>query len=153
MNEVYPLKYTDSPIPDQRPSLNDILVDPWFLSGPFPPSILTTSLTHIPDYRQMSIRAAHRNFRAVKKSCGIVDVELSTAPVVSIVELPLRSKPLPALLEEDEVDTGVIPVPTVAVVIATEKEARGMEKEVREALQPGSPICELLRYVFHLNLI
>lgn len=110
-------------------------------------------MNSIPDFRSMSIRASHRNFRTVKKLCGIVEV---VGMVVNtrdeIVQLQQVSlPPLQVVREEDEeevvdiVVVGVKEVQKVVTALATTKEARGMEKEVREVLQPGSPICELLR--------
>ncbi|KAK4705480.1 hypothetical protein P7C70_g731, partial [Phenoliferia sp. Uapishka_3] len=137
--------------PDQRPTLSEILAHSFFLTGPFPPSIAQSCMTTPPDYRQMSIRASHRNFRAVKRQCGIIDVETPAAVVVpssrSNVELGVVRE------EEDElaeVEVGeevkVVKSPVkVAARPATTNEARGMEKEVRQVLQPESPISDLLR--------
>lgn len=141
--------------PELRPSLTDILAHDWFTTGPFPLSIDKDSMNSIPDFRSMSIRASHRNFRTVKKLCGIVEVVgmvVNTRDeVVQLQQVSLP--PLQVVREEDEeevveiVVVGVKEVQKVVTALATTKEARGMEKEVREVLQPGSPICELLRYV------
>lgn len=115
----------------------------------------------------MSIRASHRNFANVKKECGIdesteEDNALSTIAAVAPVVKRSR-KALPALVEEPE-EEGLeqreeegekrelktkLRTTVLATLPATSKEASGMEKEVRQVLQPGSPISELLRFVLH----
>lgn len=93
------------------------------------------------------------------------------ARAVSAASLkPSRSQPLAPLTEEDELDAqpavaeavaqpparhrlasagagaGLPPVAgSVVSRPATEREARGMEKEVQSVLQPGSPIADLLK--------
>jgi serine/threonine protein kinase len=127
--------------PEHRPSLTDVLAHDWFISGPFPPSISTSSLTAPPDYRQMSIRASHRNFAAVKKQCGVTE-----APTMTL--LPVVEKAaLAAVAEEAEQATiaGMSRMALDGPAVVTE--VRGMEKEVRDVLQPGSPISDLLRSV------
>lgn len=114
---------------DKRPTLTEILQHPFFSCGPFPASIPPTAMDSTPDFRNVSIRASHRNFVAAKKECGISEDQ----PVV------IAKVVLPPVVEETEVvqskrrDSGGA--------------SRGMEKEVREVLQPNSPISELLRYV------
>ncbi|KAL8292670.1 hypothetical protein RQP46_001282 [Phenoliferia psychrophenolica] len=131
--------------PDQRPTLSDILAHPFFLTGPFPPSISPSCMTTPPDYRQMSIRSSHRNFLAVKRLCGIVDVD----PAAPATVAPPRSNvTLGAVAEEDEEEPPAPVARSPPVLVAakgTASDAKGMESEVRQALQPGSPISELLR--------
>lgn len=145
--------------PEQRPTLAQILEHDFFTSGPFPASISPSSLNNTPDYRHMSIRAAHRNFKAVKMQCGIVEpVEgAAVAPAPAAVVQPPRA-PLQSVNEEAE-EEGVerrtasrreavtVAAPTVQAVTtsASSKEARGMEMEVQQVLAPESPISELLR--------
>lgn len=127
--------------PEHRPSLTDVLAHDWFVSGPFPPSISTSSLTAPPDYRQMSIRASHRNFAAVKKQCGVTEAPATTLlPVVEKATLAVVAEEA-----EQAATTGMSRMALDGPAVVTE--VRGMEKEVRDVLQPGSPISELLRLV------
>ncbi|KAI5478032.1 polo-like kinase [Pseudohyphozyma bogoriensis] len=156
--------------PTQRPTLNDVLSHPFFLTGPFPPYIPSTSLTTPPDYRQISIRASHRNFHAVRKQCGISeeDIAAKLAAEKEEQEQVVVIRPGAALGRVEEEEEGaedvvvvmpgglVEPAPVVEkenrrdsgkgkVVVGDEKEARGMEKEVQKVLAPESPIADLLR--------
>lgn len=107
---------------DQRPTLTEILAHDFFVCGPFPATISNSTMTQIPDYRRVSIRASLRNFNQVKADCGIVEVDV------------IESKLLHVVLED--------------VAEESEKgDQKGIDREVREALQPGSPISELLRFV------
>ena len=86
----------------------------------------------------MSIRASHRNFRTVKKQCGIVDIEITAASTIP----PTVRAPLQAVFEDEEQEVFVAASALAATLPATVTEARGMEKEVRQVLQPGSPISD-----------
>ena len=102
-------------------------------------------MTTPPDYRQMSIRSSHRNFLAVKRLCGIVDVDPAE---VTAAAPPRTNVALGVVAEEEEEELASTVVrPPVAIVAAkgTASDAKGMESEVRQALQAGSPISELLR--------
>ena len=109
-----------------------------------------------PDYRKISIRASHRNFANVKMECGIT----ATPPVVDTVSSShadsaaaterVKNTVLDRVREEvEEVDVaGQQEVRMEGVeMLGAAKEVNGMEKEVREVLQPGSPISDLLKYV------
>lgn len=116
---------------DKRPTLVDILNHKFFVCGPFPPCIVSSATDADVDYSQISIRASHRNFCAVKLQCGISE------PVA--VRVPLG-------VVEEEVETVDVKMEDVGEAVV-QKQTRGIEREVREVLQPGSPISELLRYV------
>ncbi|ORY92413.1 hypothetical protein BCR35DRAFT_297802 [Leucosporidium creatinivorum] len=143
--------------PDQRPTLHEILQHDFFTTGPFPPSISPASMDSVPDYRQMSVRASHRNFRSVMRRCGIEEpVEGASAAPVQQVQAQVQKTALQAVNEEEvEVEEEekarqprrVAPVPVQArtTTATASKEVRGMEKEVKQVLAPESPISELLR--------
>ncbi len=157
--------------PDQRPTLSQILEHSFFLTGPFPLAVPPSAMNLTPDFRHLSIRRSHHNFREVKAQCGILEQELPLEPAPRLAKAPSaaslkpsRSQPLAPLAEEDELESPPAPVaqppprrrlsggtgapPVVGSVAsrpATEREARGMEREVQEVLQPGSPIADLLK--------
>lgn len=146
------LHSSDPFTPDQRPTLSDILAHSFFLTGPFPASINPSCMSTPPDFRQMSIRSSHRNFRAVKRLCGIED-EPTETPAEAAASRTNAALGVVAEEEEDELDDKVaVPPPAIVAAKATVSDAKGMESEVRQVLQPGSPISELLRCV-HLRLI
>lgn len=125
-----------------RPTLGSILQSPFFSCGPFPASLSTGGMEYAPDYRNVSIRASGRNFEAVKLQAGIIPGKLALSqPIVKVVvETELAVVP-----EEEEVERMDVDLVREAEVVVGAR--RGMEKEVREVLQPGSPISDLLRLV------
>ena len=154
--------------PDQRPTLSQILQHDFFVTGPFPLAIPPTAMTLVPDFRHLSVRRSHANFREVKATCGIAEHELPLEPAPRLAAQPSagslqpsRSQPLaPLVEEEDELDFqpavaqpparrrsgGGPPVAgSVVAKTATERDAKGMEREVQHVLQPGSPIADLLK--------
>jgi serine/threonine protein kinase len=140
--------------PDQRPTLVEIIAHDFFTSGPFPASISRNAFNLPADYRHMPIRAAHRNFRAVKIRAGIIEPPEGAAIVATkstVVAMPI-TVPLAVVSEEEEETVPARrPVPDrigLATRSASTQEARGMEKEVQQVLAPESPIADLLRYVF-----
>lgn len=57
--------------PLQRPSLSEILLHPFFLSGPFPAYIPSSALTHPPDFSYLTQRQSERHFRDAKRRMGL----------------------------------------------------------------------------------
>ena len=155
-------------VPDKRPTLAEILAHDFFLCGPFPPTISTSAMTSSPDYRKISVRASHRNFANVKMECGIVDVDprlpASTSAAIASTSSDVASSSAVRnqrikstvlnLVGEEEEEVAVTSQQEVKMegleMLGAAKEVTGMEKEVREVLQPGSPISELLRSVLRL---
>jgi hypothetical protein len=126
----------------------------------------------VEEWRYMTKRQAKENFRRVKRRAGIVEMEeedeqgaveqAHQAPMSAHPPAPaIISQALPAVAEaveeeeeeeEQERERGAAPStvkrPTRLVKREEEREAKGrIEKEVRQATAPESPISELLRCV------
>ncbi|BGO99401.1 putative Protein serine/threonine kinase [Rhodotorula toruloides ATCC 204091] len=159
------------PDPLSRPSLPSILFSSWFITGPFPSRISSRALD--PDrakemceeWRYMTKRQSWDNFRRCKRKSGIVEVEegvevegaVRKGEAAQVVEAVSQALPTvaEAVEEEDEPEPEpiqqeeVVQPPKKAMRMVRpneEREAKGrVEKEVRAATAPDSPISELLR--------
>ncbi|GAA5917827.1 hypothetical protein JCM8208_000784, partial [Rhodotorula glutinis] len=157
-----------NPTPTSRPTLAQILAHPWFVTGPFPARVSTraTDPTRVDglldEWRRMSKRSAADNFRRCKRRAGIVEVEgAAVASQQQVQAAPeMVSQALPVVVEapesEPEVEVERAPAaveeheqprrPTRMLRLSEERDAKGrVEKEVRQATAPESPISELLR--------
>ncbi|BGP24299.1 hypothetical protein Rt10032_c03g1575 [Rhodotorula toruloides] len=155
------------PDPLSRPSLPSILSSEWFITGPFPSRLSSRALDPerakemCEEWRYMTKRQSWDNFRRCKRKSGIVEVEEGVdAPEgarkgETVVEAVSQALPTvaEAVEEEDEPESvqkeEVVQPPKKAmrmVRLSEEREAKGrVEKEVRAATAPDSPISELLR--------
>ncbi|SCV67638.1 BQ2448_5249 [Microbotryum intermedium] len=143
-----------TPKPNERPTLGQILQHDFFVTGPFPASVTPASLTSVPDHRHMSIRSAHRNFRAVKAQAGLteqVEAEMLEVHAVEVAAAPSLQKPshgtVLAIVHESAPPSAQAAAPSAkkrmsATVTA---DARAIEQEVQQVLAPESPISDLLR--------
>ncbi|KPV75147.1 uncharacterized protein RHOBADRAFT_53167 [Rhodotorula graminis WP1] len=161
-----------NPTPTSRPSLAQILAHPWFVTGPFPARVSSRATDPsrvdgvLDEWRRMSKRSAADNFRRCKRRAGIVEVE---GPVASSsgqrhahAAPEMVSQALPVVVEAPESEperepereaTAAAAVeeeqprrPTRMLRPSEERDAKGrVEKEVRHATAPESPISELLR--------
>ncbi|GJN88942.1 hypothetical protein Rhopal_001913-T1 [Rhodotorula paludigena] len=150
------------PTPSSRPSLAQILAHDWFTTGPFPSRVSTRALDPLAaermcdEWRWMTRREAREHFAGVKRRSGFVEPApeaeggeegkaLGRWEAVSQA-LPVVAEAPGAEEEEAEEDEGRKRRPTRMVRASEEKEAKGrVEKEVRQATAPESPISELLR--------
>ncbi|SCZ93449.1 BZ3500_MvSof-1268-A1-R1_Chr6-3g08667 [Microbotryum saponariae] len=142
-----------TPKPNERPTLGQILQHDFFVTGPFPASVTPASLTLVPDHRNMSIRSAHRNFRAVKARAGLTEqveaemLEANAADVVA-VEKPSHRTVL-ATVHESAAPAppaqAAAPVARKRMSATVTADARAIEQEVQQVLAPESPISDLLR--------
>lgn len=137
--------------PQNRPSAAQILNHPFLYSGPFPRSIPTTAAEHAPDFSMLSESQSQRNFAYVQRAAGASlhdDDEAAVASNPTIPEEGETSSQLDARREQrssvapPEPPTGVVAMSSGANVIAQEM---AIEREVKKALDPGSPISELLK--------
>ncbi|GAA5928413.1 hypothetical protein JCM10213_005729 [Rhodosporidiobolus nylandii] len=159
------------PIPTERPTLGDILAHPWFVTGPFPSRISPRATDPqrakelMEEWRYMTKRQARENFRRVKRRAGIVEIEEEPPVVVPQQQQQMQpptpgrqlvSQALPAVAEAPEEEMEDLRLddrpgeerrrPTRMVKREEERDAKGrVEKEVRAATAPESPISELLR--------
>lgn len=157
------------PDPLSRPSLPSILSSSWFITGPFPSRISSRALDPeranemCEEWRYMTKRQSWDNFRRCKRKSGIVEVEeggeveraARKGEAAQVVEAVSQALPTvaEAVEEEDEQEPmqqeEVVQPPKKAIRMvrpSEEREAKGrVEKEVRAATAPDSPISELLR--------
>ncbi|KDE05567.1 PLK/PLK1 protein kinase [Microbotryum lychnidis-dioicae p1A1 Lamole] len=142
-----------TPKPNERPTLGQILQHDFFVTGPFPASVTPASLTVVPDHRNMSIRSAHRNFRAVKARAGLTEqveaemLEANAAEVAAVEKPSLRT-----VLATVHESAAPAPAAQAAAPVARKRmsatvtaDARAIEQEVQQVLAPESPISDLLR--------
>ncbi|BGP47666.1 Cell cycle serine/threonine-protein kinase cdc5/MSD2 [Rhodotorula kratochvilovae] len=147
------------PTPAERPSLAQILAHAWFVTGPFPARVSTRATDParaeglMDEWRAMGRRQARENFRRVKRRAGWVEVEgggeepatregggVSQALPVVVEAPPEAEAEAGAQVEGEEQRR------TRMVRPSEERDAKGrVEKEVRQATAPESPISELLR--------
>ncbi|KAK1226206.1 Cell cycle serine/threonine-protein kinase cdc5/MSD2 [Marasmius sp. AFHP31] len=116
-----------TPLPQERPSLHQIVDDDFFTRGTFPPSIPMSAHDTAPDFRHISRAASELNLKRVRRQ---------------------------ALLDEDQVTTIALPRAAeddLMSITANDLAARNVtnsiaqqEKEFQKAVQPGSPISALL---------
>ncbi|KWU46227.1 Pkinase-domain-containing protein [Rhodotorula sp. JG-1b] len=155
------------PNPTERPTLSEILAHPWFVTGPFPSRISTRALDPEravglgEEWSRMSKRHAWDNFRKVKRAAGVVEVEGTGVGPAAPTDSQQQQQQQSQQQEQQHVPQmsmpGALPLQsaikrsksTMRIVRAEEeKDAKGrVEKEVRSATAPESPISELLRYV------
>ncbi|GAA6047057.1 hypothetical protein JCM3770_004175 [Rhodotorula araucariae] len=155
------------PTPAERPSLAQILAHPWFVTGPFPARVSTRATDPsradalVDEWRTMGKRQARDNFRRVKRRAGIVEIEGAGAAVrprgdaggAVSQALPVVAEAQPGEADEDEPEAATAGAGDEAgragtrmVRASDERDAKGrVEKEVRKATAPESPISELLR--------
>ncbi|GAA6001143.1 CDC5/polo family serine/threonine-protein kinase [Rhodotorula paludigena] len=148
------------PTPSSRPSLAQILAHDWFTTGPFPSRVSTRALDPLAaermcdEWRWMTRREAREHFAGVKRRSGFVEPAPEAEggeDAKALGRWEAVSQALPVVAEapgaeEEEEDEGRKRRPTRMVRASEEKEAKGrVEKEVRQATAPESPISELLR--------
>ncbi|GAA6007712.1 hypothetical protein JCM10207_004850 [Rhodosporidiobolus poonsookiae] len=143
------------PTPSERPSLAEILAHPWFVTGPFPARVSPRAADPsrarevCEEWRYMTKRQARDNFRRVKRRAGIVEPEETGAAAVAPAPAAHVSQALPVVaeaVEEEQEGEGEERRRPRLVKREEEREAKGrIEKEVRAATAPESPISELLR--------
>ncbi|GAA5917430.1 hypothetical protein JCM5296_001622 [Sporobolomyces johnsonii] len=155
------------PVPSERPTLAEILAHPFLVTGPFPSRISPRASEAegarecVEEWRYMTKRQARENFRRVKRRAGIVEVDDGHEGVAQMgasggVRREMVSQALPAVAEAVEEEQGQGQAddearqgPRMVRVRGgrdEEREAKGrVEKEVKAATAPDSPISELLR--------
>jgi polo-like kinase 1 len=115
----------------KRPSLEEILMHPWFISGPFPTELTSVSLGGAPTFPAMSPDQIVHNFRKLKRRCA-AGKELPLSK--NVPEQPPKSVP------------GVVASPVQARQAVNQAIAR-QEEEFKRAVAPDSPISTLLSWV------
>ncbi|GAA5971136.1 hypothetical protein JCM21900_000946 [Sporobolomyces salmonicolor] len=155
------------PVPSERPTLAEILAHPFLITGPFPSRISPRASEAegarecVEEWRYMTKRQARENFRRVKRKAGIVEVDDGQEGVAQMgasggVRREMVSQALPAVAEavqeEQSQDQAEEAARQGARMVRVrggrdeEREAKGrVEKEVKVATAPDSPISELLR--------
>ncbi|KAL0579340.1 Cell cycle serine/threonine-protein kinase cdc5/MSD2 [Marasmius crinis-equi] len=114
-----------TPLPQERPSLHQIVDDEFFTRGTFPPAIPTSAHDTAPDFRHISRAASELNLKRVRRQ-ALLDED-------QITSIALPRGPQDDLVSMTSNDLG-----TRNVSIAQQ------EKEFQKAVQPGSPISALL---------
>lgn len=127
---------TDHDIAGKRPSLEEILMHPWFISGSFPTELSSASLQGAPIFPTMSSEQIHHNFRKLKRRCA-VGRELPLSK--NVPDQPPKSVP------------GVVASPVQARQAVNQAIAR-QEAEFKRAVAPDSPISTLLSWVLLYSL-
>lgn len=159
------------PIPSERPTLSEILAHPFLVTGPFPSRISPRcaeaegAKSCIEEWRYMTKRQARENFARVKRAAGVIEDEVGDGreeaaggvkpPVMQALEAVAEAVEEEVSGEDErererEKEERERKKRMVRVRGGTqeEREAKGrVEKEVKAATAPESPISELLRYV------
>lgn len=100
-----------------------MLHHPWFTSGPIPTHVPSSALLLRPEYHEMSREQIKHNFAKVKKRAGVGATFALRVPAAETVETSQEVG--------REIDRAV----------------KQQEAEYQTAIQPGSPISALLRWV------
>jgi hypothetical protein len=112
-------------------------------SGPFPSCIPRTTLDFEPDFKYLSRRDSYTNFRKVHKAASAWEASDKAGDAAqsgdagasqAIQDLNLEDVKLKKVQKVERTEVG--------------EQQKGVEREVRQALEPGSPISDLLRCVF-----
>ncbi|KAF9261697.1 Pkinase-domain-containing protein [Marasmius fiardii PR-910] len=115
-----------TPLPQERPSLHQIIEDDFFTRGTFPPSIPVSAHDTAPDFRHITRAASELNLKRVRRQALLDEDQITNIalPKAGGDELSMASHDLGAR--------------GVTTSIAQQ------EKEFQKAVQPGSPISALL---------
>ncbi|KAF7426061.1 Cell cycle serine/threonine-protein kinase cdc5/MSD2 [Pleurotus ostreatus] len=125
-----------TPDPNDRPSLHEILDHPFFIQGLVPGYIPVTAQDGVPDFRHVTRAASEQNFIRLKREC-MLDEDQQTS-----IKLPSKVIDNPAV-ERIPNHVGVS-VPTSSLGKSITSSLAQQEKEFQKAVQPGSPIADLL---------
>lgn len=110
--------------PKARPSLDDILADPWFVEGTFPDRIPSVAHDSHPDFSHITLDQSRANFAKAKRDCAIGQ----NLPLAVPHPVPGNSAPTNSAQARQ----------AMAPAIAQQ------EREFKAAVKPDSPIAALL---------
>lgn len=114
-----------TPIPEERPSLIEILEHPFFTQGTIPSHIPVSAQDVAPSFRNVSRSASRANLRRLRALAGVPEEDDEEEPMVSVANTS-------AMPERRGIKTSMAP------------SAVQQEREFQKAVNPGSPISALL---------
>ncbi|THV04760.1 Pkinase-domain-containing protein [Dendrothele bispora CBS 962.96] len=117
--------------PQMRPPLLDIIENPFFTRGTFPPYIPSSAYDASPDFRGITRAASVANLKLVRRN-ALLDEDQITS-----IAIP-RSRDAPSSTSSMASGSNAPTSRSVTTSIAQQ------EKEFQKAVQPGSPISALL---------
>ncbi|KAG6837148.1 hypothetical protein H0H93_014053 [Arthromyces matolae] len=109
-----------TPNPQERPTLHEIIENPFFIQGTIPAYIPTSAHDAPPDFRHITRAQSQNNLRRLRRY---------------------------SLLDEDQVASIAVPkapAPSAELMKSITSSVAQQEKDFQKAVQPGSPISALL---------
>ncbi|KAG8747961.1 Cell cycle serine/threonine-protein kinase cdc5/MSD2 [Ceratobasidium sp. 428] len=112
-----------TPIPEERPSLIEILEHPFFTQGTVPTHIPVSAQDVAPSFRNISRQASRANLRRLRALAGVPEEDDTDMANASVANAPPERRGVKASMAPSAVQ---------------------QEREFQKAVNPGSPISALL---------
>ncbi|KAF5368904.1 hypothetical protein D9758_002954 [Tetrapyrgos nigripes] len=118
--------------PQMRPSLHEIIDDPFFTRGTFPSYIPASAFDSPPDFRRLTRQESERNLKRVRRDAFLDEDQITSIAVPHFRDIPSSTSSTTGT--STTASSRHVPPTSIAQ----------QEKEFQKAVQPGSPISALL---------